>query len=75
MAREPQALQHTAPRRHTDPDASFSGYAATMAYLPSRKLAIAISVTVDESADPDHNYSTDIFKDLAAEFVPEVPLQ
>jgi D-alanyl-D-alanine carboxypeptidase len=54
---------------------SFSGYAATMAYLPSRKLAIAISVTVDESADPDHNYSTDIFKDLAAEFVPEVPLQ
>ena len=46
-----------------------------MAYLPSRKLAIAISVTVDETADPDHNYSTDIFKDLAAEFVPEVPLQ
>jgi CubicO group peptidase (beta-lactamase class C family) len=53
---------------------SFSGYAATMAYLPSRKLAIAVSVTVDETADPDHNYSTDIFKDLAREFVPEVPL-
>jgi CubicO group peptidase (beta-lactamase class C family) len=54
---------------------SFSGYAATMAYLPSRKLAIAISVTVDETADPDRNYSPDIFKDVAAEFVPEVPLQ
>jgi hypothetical protein len=30
---------------------SFSGYAATMAYLLSRKHAIAISLTVDETAD------------------------
>lgn len=28
---------------------SLSGYAATMAYLPARKLAIAISVTVNEN--------------------------
>lgn len=54
---------------------SFSGYAATMAYLPARKLAIAISVTVDETADPDRNYSTDILKDLAEKFVPESPLR
>ena len=53
---------------------SLSGYAATMAYLPARKLAIAISVTVNETGDPDQNYSTDILKDLAAEFVPESPL-
>jgi len=53
---------------------SFSGYAAMMAYLPARKLAIAISVTVDETADPDRNYSVDILKDLAAELVPEAPL-
>jgi CubicO group peptidase (beta-lactamase class C family) len=54
---------------------SFSGYAATMAYLPARKFAIAISVTVDETADPDHNYSIDVFKDFAGAFVPEVPLE
>jgi D-alanyl-D-alanine carboxypeptidase len=53
---------------------SFSGYAATMAYLPARKLAIAVSVTVTEAADPDRNYSTDILKDLVAELVPEAPL-
>jgi CubicO group peptidase (beta-lactamase class C family) len=53
---------------------SFSGYAATMAYFPARKFATAIAVTVDETADPDRNYSTDILKDLAAEFVPEAPL-
>jgi len=49
---------------------SFSGYAG-MAYLPACKLAIAISVTVDETADPDRNYSVDVLKDLAAKLVPE----
>ena len=42
-----------------------------MAYLPACKLAIAISVTVDETADPDRNYSVDVLKDLAAKLVPE----
>jgi D-alanyl-D-alanine carboxypeptidase len=52
---------------------SFSGYAATMAYLPSRKLSIAIAVTVDETADPERNYSTDILADITRQIVPEDP--
>ena len=50
---------------------SFNGYAATMAYLPSRKLSIAIAVTVDETADPERNYSTDILSDITKTIVPE----
>jgi CubicO group peptidase (beta-lactamase class C family) len=53
---------------------SFSGYAATMAYLPARRLAIAASVTVGPEADPDHNYSTDIVKAIAAHLAPEAPM-
>ena len=52
---------------------SFAGYAATMAYLPSRKLAIAAAVTVEEGA-LDGNLSTDLVKALAAALAPEAPL-
>ncbi len=54
---------------------SFAGYAATMAHLPARDLSIAVSVTVTEEADPDHNYSTDILGAIAAALAPEHPLR
>jgi D-alanyl-D-alanine carboxypeptidase len=53
---------------------SFAGYAATMAYLPSHKLAIAVSVTVREKASTDGNLSTDVLKEIAAYLAPEAPL-
>jgi CubicO group peptidase (beta-lactamase class C family) len=53
---------------------SFAGYAATMAYLPSHKLAIAVSVTLREQASTEGNRSTDVLKDIAAYLVPEAPL-
>ena len=38
---------------------SFSGYGAFMAYLPTRKIALAVSVTVNEDAfDDQGNYLT-----------------
>jgi CubicO group peptidase (beta-lactamase class C family) len=52
---------------------SFAGYAATMAYLPSRKLAIAISVTLKEKASMEGNLSTDVFKEIAAYLAPDAP--
>jgi hypothetical protein len=53
---------------------SFAGYAATMAYLPSRKLAIAVSVTLKEKASLDGNFSTNVLKEIAAYLAPESPL-
>jgi hypothetical protein len=53
---------------------SFAGYAATMAYLPSHQLAIAVSVTVREKASTDGNLSTDVLKAIAAYLAPEAPL-
>jgi D-alanyl-D-alanine carboxypeptidase len=50
---------------------SFAGYAATMAYLPSRKLAIAVAVTMDEGASADGNLSTGVLEDIAAYLAPE----
>lgn len=52
---------------------SFAGYAATMAYLPSEDLAIAVSVTVNEDT-PDGNLSTVLTKAIAAYLVPDKPL-
>ncbi|MCJ7597593.1 MAG: beta-lactamase family protein, partial [Methyloceanibacter sp.] len=54
---------------------SFAGYAATMAYLPARKLAIAVSVTLGEKASQDGNLSTDVLKEIAAYLAPEAPLK
>lgn len=52
---------------------SFAGFAATMAYLPARKLAIAVSVTIREGAQ-DTNLSTDVLKEIVAALAPEHPL-
>ncbi|MGH6866281.1 MAG: hypothetical protein ACREDO_08965 [Methyloceanibacter sp.] len=53
---------------------SFARHAATMAYLPSRKLAIAVSVTLKEKASMEGNLSTDVLKEIAAYLAPEAPL-
>ena len=53
---------------------SFAGYAATMAYLPSRKLALAVSVTMKEEASLEGNLSTTIAKEIAAYLEPEAAL-
>jgi D-alanyl-D-alanine carboxypeptidase len=52
---------------------SFAGYAATMAYLPSRKLAIAVSATMQAKASMEGNLSTEILKEIAAYLTPEAP--
>jgi CubicO group peptidase (beta-lactamase class C family) len=54
---------------------SFAGYAATMAYLPSRKLALAVSVTLGENASTEGNLSTDVLEEIAAYLAPEAPLK
>ena len=53
---------------------SFAGYAATMAYLPSRKLAITVSVTVDDKAPLEGNLSTKILKEIATDLAPDSPM-
>jgi hypothetical protein len=50
---------------------SFAGYAATMAYLPAHKLAVAVSVTLKEGASIEGNFSTDLFKEIAAYLAPD----
>ncbi len=53
---------------------SFAGYAATMAYLPARKLAIAVSVTVNDGASLEGNLSTNVLKQIAAYLAPSAPM-
>jgi CubicO group peptidase (beta-lactamase class C family) len=53
---------------------SFSGYAATMAYLPARRLALAVSVTFAPGATAQ-NPSTDVLGAIAAYLAPEAPLR
>jgi CubicO group peptidase (beta-lactamase class C family) len=52
---------------------SFAGYAAGMAYLPSKKLAIAVAVTLQEGAPAGGNRSIEITKEIAAYLAPESP--
>ncbi|MCT4351649.1 beta-lactamase family protein [Streptomyces sp. Je 1-79] len=52
---------------------SFSGYAAIQAYLPSERLAIAVSTT--KTADtPEGNTAEDVAELIAAELAPGTPL-
>lgn len=55
----------------------FSGQAGVMAYLPSRKIAIAVAVTFDEEAfDPSgayENSADDIFREIGAYLAPDEP--
>lgn len=53
---------------------SFAGYAATIAYLPSRKLAIAVTATMKPGASLDGNLSTTVLSAIAAYLAPEASL-
>ena len=54
---------------------SFSGYAAIMAYLPSKDLSIALSVTYSPTTDQNiQNLGNNIAKDLSHLLVPNQPL-
>ncbi|WP_405859758.1 beta-lactamase family protein [Streptomyces sp. NBC_00090] len=52
---------------------SFSGYAAIQAYLPSERLAIAVSAT-KTATTPDGNMAQEIAKRIAADLAPGTPL-
>ena len=54
---------------------SFAGYAATMTYLPSWKLAVAVSVTAQEKSSLNGNLSTNVMKDIAVYLAPDAPLK
>lgn len=53
----------------------FGGYAAIAAYLPARKIAIAVAVTYDEAAfDPQGNYDNaadTLFRRIGAQLAPD----
>jgi len=53
----------------------FAGYAAVAAYLPSRKIAIAVAVTYDQAAfDSSGNYDNEadtVFRKIAAQLAPD----
>jgi D-alanyl-D-alanine carboxypeptidase len=53
---------------------SFAGYAATMAYLPARKLAIVVSATEGTKAPDQGNLSTVVLKDIARYLAPDHPM-
>jgi CubicO group peptidase (beta-lactamase class C family) len=48
----------------------FDGYQAIMAYLPSKKIAMAIATSTGPKASSDTNYSTVIWHDVGAYLVP-----
>jgi D-alanyl-D-alanine carboxypeptidase len=51
----------------------FSGYNAAMAYLPSKKIAIAVTTTLGEKSSPSTNYSTLIFQSIGTYLAPDHP--
>jgi D-alanyl-D-alanine carboxypeptidase len=52
----------------------FSGYQATMAYLPSRRVTIAVTTTVGPRSNPLVNYSTELAKTISKFLVPGDPI-
>jgi D-alanyl-D-alanine carboxypeptidase len=52
---------------------SFFGFAGVMAYLPSKKIAIAVTNTLGEKSSFSTNYSTLIFKRIATYLAPDHP--
>jgi hypothetical protein len=51
----------------------FSGYNALMAYLPSKKIAIAVTTTLGPKSSPSTNYSTQIFQSIGKYLAPDHP--
>jgi D-alanyl-D-alanine carboxypeptidase len=52
----------------------FSGYQATMAYLPSRRVTIAVTTTAGPRSNPIINYSTDLARAISKYLVPNDPI-
>ncbi len=51
----------------------FSGYNALLAYLPSKKIAIAVTTTVGKKSSPSTNYSTLLFQSIGKYLAPDHP--
>lgn len=51
----------------------FAGYNATMAYLPSKKIAIAVATTLGPKASSSTNYSTQLTAAIGKYLVPQHP--
>lgn len=55
----------------------FGGYAATAAYLPSKKIAIALAVTFGErgfdAQGGNRNRAEDLFRQIGARLAPDDP--
>ena len=50
------------------------GYAAAMAYLPSQRISIAVSVTLREDAPMGNNRSIDVLREIATYLAPQAPI-
>jgi hypothetical protein len=50
-----------------------SGYNALMAYLPSKKIAIAVTTTLRPKSSSSTNYSSQIFKSIGTYPAPDHP--
>lgn len=53
---------------------SFAGYQGTVAYLPSKKIAIATAATQGIGSDAAKNFSTELLISIADHVVPDTPL-
>jgi D-alanyl-D-alanine carboxypeptidase len=51
----------------------FFGFNVAMAYLPSHKIAIAVTTTLGEKSSPSTNYSTLIFQSIGTYLAPDHP--
>jgi D-alanyl-D-alanine carboxypeptidase len=51
----------------------FAGYSATMAYLPSKRIAIAVATTIGPKASPSVNYSTQLTAAIGKYLAPQQP--
>jgi D-alanyl-D-alanine carboxypeptidase len=51
----------------------FAGYNATMAYLPSKKITIAVATTLGPKASPSTNYSTQLTAAIGKYLAPQRP--
>jgi D-alanyl-D-alanine carboxypeptidase len=51
----------------------FGGYNATMAYLPSKKIAIVVATTLGPKASSSINYSTQLTEAIGTYLVPQHP--
>ena len=51
-----------------------NGYTGVMAYLPQRKLSLAIVATTLPSADPELAYASLLFGRLGSYLAPDAPI-